>query len=152
MDMNQYLSSLPTDLFAEFDRLQQQMDDVFRGLGSASDIRATGRNAFPAINIGVTSEAVEIIALAPGIDPTKIDISIDQGLLTVSGERPADAPPAGARANVYARERFAGPFRRVISLPDDVDPDRVEARYRDGCLRVTIQKRESSKPRSIQIQ
>jgi HSP20 family protein len=152
MDMNQYLSGFPTDLFAEFDRLQHQMDDVFRGFGSASDIRATGRNAFPAINIGATDAAVEIIALAPGIDPAKIDISIDKGLLTVSGERPAELPAAQARTSVYARERFAGPFRRVISLPDDIDPDRVEARYLDGCLRVTIQKRESSKPRSIRVQ
>ena len=52
---------------------------------------------------------------------------------------------------MYAKERFVGAFRRVVSLPDDADPAKVEATYRDGLLRVTIAKRESSKPRQIAI-
>ena len=52
---------------------------------------------------------------------------------------------------VYAQERFSGPFRRVVSLPEDVDPAQVQAAYRDGILRVTIGKRESSKPRRIEV-
>jgi len=147
--MNQYFTRLPTDMFAEFNRLQREMDEVFRGLGSASDIRATSR-AFPAINVGATNDAVEIIALAPGIDPKKVDITIERGILTIAGERPRGE--RGEKENVYAQERFSGAFRRVVSLPDDVDPDRVEARYADGCLRVTIKKLESSKPRAITIQ
>jgi HSP20 family protein len=149
MNMNQYLGQFPTDLFAEFDRLQQEMENALRGVGSASDIRSTGRAAFPAVNVGVTDDAVEVIVLAPGIDPKKIDMTIDQGMLSISGERLAFGAEA---ANVYAQERFAGPFRRVIGLPDDIDPDRVDARYADGCLRVTVKKRESSKPRTVRIQ
>jgi len=148
--MNEYLNRFPTDLFAEISRLQRQMDDVFRDFGPATDIRATGRGAFPAVNIGVTDDAVEIIALAPGLDPKKIDLSIERGLLTLSGERPAAA--RGGRSNVYAQERYVGAFRRVIRLPEEVDPERVDARYADGCLRVSIKKHESSKPRSIAIQ
>jgi HSP20 family protein len=52
---------------------------------------------------------------------------------------------------VHAQERFAGKFRRVISLPEDADPAKVEASYRDGILRISIAKRESSKPRRIQV-
>jgi HSP20 family protein len=148
MNMNLYSTRYPTDLFGELDRLQQQIEQAFRG--SATDIRATGRGAFPAINVGATDEGVEIIALAPGIDPKKIDLTIEKGVLTISGERAAGAPPEG-RATIYARERFSGAFRRVINLPEDADPDRVSASYRDGCLRVSIARRESSKPRSIQI-
>jgi len=147
--MNQYFSRLPTDMFAEFSRLQRQMDEVFRGMGSASDIRATSRT-FPAINVGATDDAVEVIALAPGVDPKKIDITIERGILTIAGER--QPGERGEGASLYAQERFAGPFRRVVSLPDDIDPDRVEARYTDGCLRITIKKLESSKPRAITIQ
>jgi HSP20 family protein len=146
------LSRFPSNVFAEFDRLQQQIEDAYRGLANAPDIRATGRSTFPAINIGVTDDAVELIALAPGIDPAKVDISIDHGLLTISGERTADLARTEGRTSTYARERFSGPFRRVVNLPDDIDPDRVDARYTDGCLRVSIKKRESSKPRSIRIQ
>ncbi|MDB5804584.1 MAG: heat-shock protein Hsp20 [Betaproteobacteria bacterium] len=58
----------------------------------------------------------------------------------------------GDRDNVYAQERYSGPFRRVVRLPDDIDPERVEARYNDGCLRVTIRRLEWSKPRSVAIQ
>jgi HSP20 family protein len=150
--MRTYLSRFPTDMFAELDRLQQQMDNVFRGAGPSPDIRSTRRGAFPAVNVGGTVDTVEIIALAPGLDPKKIELSIEKGLLTISGERPADLPAGEGGTSIYARERFAGPFRRVISLPEDSDPERVEARYADGCLRVSIGKRESSKPRSIQVQ
>ena len=50
-----------------------------------------------------------------------------------------------------AQERFAGSFRRVVTLPDDADPQRVDAKYRDGILRITVAKRESSKPRRIEV-
>ena len=52
---------------------------------------------------------------------------------------------------MYAQERFAGNFRRVVSLPDDADPAKVDASYRDGILRVTVARRESSKPRRIEV-
>ena len=53
--------------------------------------------------------------------------------------------------STYAQERFAGQFRRAISLPDDVDPDRVDATCRDGIVRVSVAKRESAKPRQITV-
>ena len=52
----------------------------------------------------------------------------------------------------YAQERFTGTFRRVIELPQTADPDKVQARYENGCLTITIGKRESSKPRAISVQ
>lgn len=149
--MNDQPSRFSTDVFAEFDRLRQQLDRVFRGVGGADDIRATGRTGFPAVNVGGTAEAIEIIALAPGIDPAKVDITIDKGMLRISGERNGRTPAPGERASVYAQERYVGPFSRVVSLPADADPDRVAASYTDGCLRISIQKRESSKPRSISV-
>ena len=69
-------------------------------------------------------------------------------------ERPANgsAPAAkGGERNVYASERFAGKFRRVIALPEDAEPSRVEATYRNGVLKVVVPKRESSKPRQIPV-
>jgi HSP20 family protein len=55
------------------------------------------------------------------------------------------------KAQYYRRERFDGEFRRVITLPDDVDPERVEAKYRDGVLQITIQRHESARPRQINV-
>jgi len=141
----------PGDLFADFDDLHRQLDRVLGSRVANSSIRAVQRGTFPAVNVGSTPEAVDIFAFAPGIDLSKLDVSIDKGLLTISGERAAAVPEAGAKVNVYARERSAGSFRRVVSLPEDADPDRVSANYRDGVLRIQVQKREASRPRRIEV-
>jgi HSP20 family protein len=142
-----------SDVFPDFERLlQEHMDAVVRNLGVASGIRAGARGTFPPINIGSTVDAIEVVAFLAGVDPQALQVSIDKGLLILSGERPAAVADAAERKIVYADERFSGKFRRVVSLPDDADPARVEAKYADGCLRVTVMKRESSKPRLIQVQ
>ncbi|KVM74899.1 Hsp20/alpha crystallin family protein [Burkholderia stagnalis] len=139
-----------TDLFSEFDRLQQQMAQLFGGFPSS--IRAGRLGAFPQINIGATDASIEIVAFAPGVKATELDVSIDKGLLTISGERKSTRPDAGGETRTYALERFAGAFRRVIELPDTADPDKVQARYENGCLSISVGKRESSKPRAITVQ
>ena len=138
------------DLFAELNRFQNFMDQVF-GPTEPSSIRSPSGAAFPILNVGTTPEAVEVQALAPGLDPARIELTVDRGLLIIAGERQSQLPAEGERANVYARERFAGKFRRVISLPEDADPTKVEASYRDGILRVSIAKREASRPRRIAV-
>ncbi|MGF6768679.1 HSP20 family protein [Paraburkholderia sp. GAS199] len=139
-----------TDLFSQLDRLHQQMAALFSG--NPSSIRTDRLSAFPQVNIGTTDDTIEIVAFAPGVDPAQLDVSIDKGLLTIAGERLADAREAGEASRHYARERFSGQFRRVIELPEHADPDRVEARYLNGCLSITVGKRESSKPRAITVQ
>ncbi len=145
------LTRFPGDLFAELDALHRQMDQLFGSRGLPSSIRAAGRGAFPALNVGMTGDAVEIYAFAPGIDPAKLDVSIDKGLLTITGERANDLPEDSEKVAIYADERFGGPFKRVISLPDDVDASRVEATYRDGILRISVPKLEKSRPRRIEV-
>jgi len=139
-----------TDLFSEFDRLQQQMAQLFGGFPSS--LRAGRLGAFPQINIGATDESIEIVAFAPGVDAAALDVSIDKGLLTISGERKSTQPDTGSETRTYAQERFVGTFRRVIELPDTADPDKVQARYENGCLSISVGKRESSKPRAITVQ
>ena len=70
----------------------------------------------------------------------------------MAGERKADAPPADAKSAVHMDERFAGRFRRVLSLPDDIDPESVAASYTDGVLHVSIKRREAAQPRRIAVQ
>jgi len=144
------LTRFPGDLFADFEGLQRQFDQLFGAHPWPSSIRAAERGAFPAVNMGVTSQAVEIYAFAPGLDPARINVQVDKGLLTLSGERAAPQP-RGEKAAVYADERFNGAFRRVVSLPEDADAARVEAAYRDGVLKITIPKREVSKPQRVEV-
>ncbi|QTO21738.1 Hsp20/alpha crystallin family protein [Burkholderia seminalis] len=139
-----------TDFFSELDRLQQQMAQRFGGFPSS--IRAGRSGTFPQINIGATDESIEIVAFAPGIDANELDVSIDKGLLIISGERRSTQPDTGGETRTYAQERFAGTFRRVIELPDTADPDKVQARYDNGCLSISVGKRESSRPRAISVQ
>jgi len=137
-----------TSLFDEFDRIQRQMSSLFSGLPSS--IRASRLSTFSQINLGSTDDSVEIVAFAPGIDPAKLELTVDKGLLTISGERERVQPESEGRS--YAQERFVGAFRRAIELPRDADPDNVKARYANGCLTISIGKRETSRPRTITIQ
>ena len=140
------------DWFADFDQLQDRLDELFGGRAATSSIRAVGRaGAFPALNVGTSTEALEIYAFAPGIDPKSIDISVEKGVLAIAGERSAPPTRQGEERNVYANERFSGRFRRVVALPDDADPARVEANYRNGVLKIVVPKHEASKPRQIQV-
>ena len=145
------LTRYPGEMFADFEALQRHVGQLLGQVVWPSSIRAAQRGAFPPINMGSTSEAVEIYAFAPGVDLGKVQVSVDKGLLTVSGERPSELPAESEKVSIFAAERFAGPFKRVVSLPDDADPSRVEARYRDGILRIVIPKRESSKARRIEV-
>ena len=77
-------------------------------------------------------------------------MNVEKGLLTLSGQR--KSPEKAAKdATVYAKERFDGAFRRVISLPEDSDPARVEASYRNGVLKVVVPRLEAAKPRQISV-
>jgi HSP20 family protein len=137
------------DLFPELARLQQHLDEVFQ-TGIANSIRGVARGAFPAVNVGTSAETVEIVAFAPGVDAKALQITVDRGLLTIAGERATDIE-RGQNQTVHAQERFVGSFRRIVSLPEDADPGKVEANFRDGVLHITVAKREASKPRRITI-
>ena len=136
----------------DFYRLRRELDDLFGMAGLPTSIRSAAPGAFPALNIGNTPTSVEVYAFAPGIDPTQVDVTIDRGVMTISGERKSDLPQSDAKVNVYGDERFAGRFRRAISLPEDIDPAKVDATYRDGVLRVSIARRESALPKRITVQ
>ena len=145
------LTRFPGGLFADFEGLQRQLEQLLGPASWPSSIRAASRGAFPAINMGTTEQAVEIYAFAPGIDPAKIDVNVDKGVLTISGERRPELPEETEKVSVFASERFAGTFRRVVSLPEEVDTAKVEATCRNGVLKIVIPKREASKPKRIEV-
>ena len=142
------LTSFESSLFDQFRRLQDEMDELFGQQTWPVSIRSLPRGTFPGINVGATAEKVVVYVFAPGVDPKGVDVSLQQNLLTISSERKL-APAENAA--YYRQERFGGEFRRVVSLPDDIDPDQVEARYSDGILQISIQRREAARPRQIQI-
>ena len=146
------LLNQPNTLFGQFERLRRELDDVFGASGMPSSIRSVTPGTLPAINVGHTPTSVEVYAFAPGLDASKIDVSLDRGVLRIAGERASGIPENDPKVQVYTRERGAGSFTRAISLPDDVDPAQVNASYRDGVLRISIARRESAQPRRITVQ
>ena len=144
-----YRSLLTGDLLAEMDRLQRQMQQAF-DLASPS-IRGAAVG-FPAINVGQTPASTEIYAFVPGIDPAKVDVTLDRGVLSISGERQTAVAASDGKTTRHSHERYDGRFRRVISLPDDSDPGQVQASCRDGVLHISVKRRESAQPRRIEVQ
>jgi HSP20 family protein len=135
------------DLFDEFDVMRREMNSLLASAFGPASIRAAAQGSFPALNVGTGPESVDVYLLAPGIDPKKLDISLEGRVLTVSGEREANAQPGRA----YLKERFSGPFRRAITLTEDVDPERVEARYQDGVVHIRLPRRSEARARRIEV-
>jgi HSP20 family protein len=143
-----YRSMFPRDIFSEIDRLQREVQQIF---DIEPSIRGIGRGGFPALNIGTTPQSVEMLAFAPGLDPASIEVNLERGVLTIAGERADTLSTKEEKATVHINERFAGRFKRVVSLPDDIDPDGVSARYVDGVLRISVKRREAAQPRRISV-
>jgi len=154
------LLNTPGALFGDFERLRRELDDVFESAGMPASIRSVAPGAFPAINVGNTPQNLEVYAFAPGIDPAKIEVTVDRGVLTIAGERPSDLPSRDARSgghgdngpSVFSRERLSGSFRRAISLPEDADPAQITAQYRDGVLHVSVARKQAARPTRITVQ
>jgi HSP20 family protein len=133
----------------DLDRLQREMQQAFN---FPSNIRGRSWDTYPATNVGHTPNSVEIFVFLPGVEPSQIELHLEKGVLVVAGQRNIDVADKDEKAVMHIEERFAGQFRRVVTLPDDIDPNQVDARYRDGVLHICIQRREAATPRQITIQ
>jgi HSP20 family protein len=136
-----------SSLFDDFRRLHQAIDEMLSD-DSASGIRSLPRGSFPAINVIQTANEVQVYVFVPGVDPKALDVSIQRGLLRISGRR---AIVRDQKAAYYRQERFDGEFSRSISLSDDIDSEHVEASYRNGILQIKLDRREAAKARQIEI-
>lgn len=141
------LRSFEGSLFDDFRRLEREMDQLFGYVPGSDGIRSTARS-YPPLNLGVTSEHIDVYLFAPGIDPKCLEITLQNNILTIQGERKAERDE---NTQYYRRERFDGDFQRAVNLPEDADPEKVEASYSDGVLHVSIQRRVADKPRQIEV-
>ena len=102
----------------------------------------------PALDLYQNNDNVIVRVELPGMRKKDIEISLQDGMLTISGERKSETAE-GDKAE--RTERYVGKFRRSISLPTQVDSSKVAATYRDGILNVTLPKAEEAKPKQIQV-
>lgn len=104
----------------------------------------------PPVDILETENALVLKADLPGVDLNNIDIQIEQGTLTLKGERQFERP--SENGGYHRLERSYGEFSRYFSVPDTVDSDQVKAEYKNGVLTVTLPKKEVAKPKAIRVE
>lgn len=144
--------------FQDMDALRREIDQAFQNFG----IRTTpgfrtaflpGRAArqYPLINLHEDKDTVYVEALAPGLDPASLNLSVMRNTLTIAGEKQRVSGEVNPEA-FHRSERAAGKFVRTVDLPVEVDEGKVKAEYTNGLLVVTLPKAERAKPRQIDVQ
>jgi HSP20 family protein len=103
----------------------------------------------PAVNVSQDDDNFYVRAILPGFKPAEISISALRNRLTIAGRR--ELPSATDRVSYHRRERAEDAFSRVIGLPTEIVADRVDARYTDGVLLLTLPKAEATKARQILV-
>jgi HSP20 family protein len=108
----------------------------------------SGSGAYPPLNVFRKGDDVVIVSEIPGIRKSDLRIEVKDSTVRIAGERSVNF---GDRTSVHRRERSEGRFDRTVTLPVEIDPDRVKAEYRDGILALFLPQAETSKPRQINI-
>jgi HSP20 family protein len=136
----------------ELNSLQQEMNRLFSTFfeGPAGGGATSPRRWIPAMDLVETEDQFVLRADLPGLTEADVEVSLEDNVLTVSGERKAEHEEKGE--GFYRLERATGAFNRSLTLPKGVDGDAITARFDNGVLEVRIPKPEADKPRKVQIQ
>ena len=127
------------------------MDELFHNrLASVLDEgNAQSATWSPVVDIEETDKKYIISAELPGLDKDKMKVSVEDGVLMLSGERNLERKVEGK--TFHHVERSHGTFSRSFTLPEDADAEKVNANYKDGLLEVSVTKREDAKPKAIEV-
>ncbi len=134
--------------------IPQRMEHLFnemaeRGLWRSSEEAPLRGSWVPGINILEKQDSMVITADLPGLKAEDVEVTVEDGTLSIRGERKLDEVAEG---ETYHRvERLYGVFERTFTLPNSVDVEKIEARFSNGEMVLTLPKREESKPRSVKI-
>jgi HSP20 family protein len=134
------------DPFQDLLAIQDEMNQVF---GRARQGQAGGRVWAPALDISERKDAYVVTVEVPGVNPDDLDITLEDGLLTIQGERQFTSE--SSEQQFHRVERRYGAFRRSITLPAQVKADRIEATVDNGVLQILVPKMEEAKPKRIQV-
>ncbi len=130
--------------------LHSEMDDLFDSFFRGLDRPVWGYKAWPTIDVSEENDAIVVRAEVPGCKAEDVDISVYNNTLTISGEKKQSEEKK--QKNYYHLESAYGSFRRELTLPADVDADKVEAHCKDGVLSITMPKAEKTKAVKVKIE
>jgi len=145
------------DTLREMEALRREIDRAFQNFGfmttplpRAAFLPGKSARRYPLINIHEDKDNIYVEALAPGVDPKSLNVSVIKNALTIAGEKPA--VNGGIEPEAFHRnERSAGKFMRNIELPAEVDEKDVKADYKNGILVIKLPKAEEAKPKQINV-
>jgi HSP20 family protein len=139
------------DPFRDLLSIQEEMNQLFnRAFGrSFGETGETARVWAPALDISERKDAYVVTVEVPGVKQEDIDITLEDGLLTIAGERKQTQESSDEQ--FHRVERRYGAFRRSITLPSQVQADAIEASYDNGVLEVLLPKAEEAKPKKITV-
>ena len=134
--------------FADFDQLRREMLRLF-DTAAGDTFGDVGAGVFPPMNITQDNDNFYLRAEVPGIEPNQLSISAVRNRVSLAGKR--EIQREHERVSYHRKERAEGTFNRTVTLPAEVDAERVDARYVDGILTLTLPKAEEAKPRQITV-
>jgi len=137
--------------FRDFERMRRDMDRLWGSFFEGSLKKGTDGEAqwLPSLDISETSNDLVVKAELPGMDPKDIDISLNDGMLTIKGERKQEKEEK--EENYHLIERSYGSFCRSVKLPKEVKHDKVKASFRNGVLKIVLPKSEESKKKEVKV-
>jgi len=130
-------------------QLQNEINRVFGNINDGDSSSATA-DWTPAVDVREFQDRFELLVDLPGVEASTVDITLDNGVLTISGER-RDASPASDEAHQSRRERRFGRYHRRFILPDTANAEQVNAKGRNGVLEISIAKHAKAQPRRISV-
>ena len=135
----------------EFDRLRNEMDLLQDSIFDGRPGRRTREDGewLPSLDVAETKGDLVVKAELPGMDPKDIDISLNEGVLTIRGEKKQEKEEK--EEGYHLIERSYGSFTRSIRLPKDVQSDMIDASFKNGVLKVVLPKSEEAKKKEIKI-
>ena len=147
MDSQQELEMLHRDIDRAFEEFGLE-PEPFSRTGFLPGLMARG---YPLVNLHEDKDHVYVEALAPGLDPNSINLTVVHNTLTISGEKKSASPDIKPEA-FHRQERASGKFVRTITLPVEIEDSKISAEYRNGLLLITMPKAEKAKPKQITVQ
>ena len=136
--------------FQEFENLLDRYNKSNGGVLRKADSDLSFADWAPSVDIEEDAERYLIKADLPGVDKEDIDVKLENGMLSIRGEKSTETETDKGGKH-HRRERFHGTFARSFTLPDSIDADKVDAAYKDGVLTLAIPKKDKAKPKSIDI-
>lgn len=133
----------------ELDRMRREMDRLWDNITRDHHPSAFEYDWVPSLDLSDRGDTLVAELEVPGMDPKDLDISVTGDVLTISGEKKREREEK--EQNYHLVERSYGKFSRSVRLPSTVDPDRVEASYKDGILTITLDKTEQAKIKKIEV-